>query len=49
MKTINVIGFAILIKKVMHVIFISIWYGFSKLIDSTTALLADALTALINE
>ena len=49
MKLINVIGFAILFKKIIVVVLISVWYAFSKLIDSSSAFLQDALTDLINE
>lgn len=49
MKIINVIGFAILFKKLIVAVLVSIWYAFSKLIDSVTALMQDALIDLINE
>lgn len=49
MKVINIIVTAILIKNVMHAVLISIWYAFSKLLDSFTSFVAGAIIDLIEE
>ncbi len=49
MKRINIVVSAILIKKVLVAVLISVWYAFSKLVDSCTAFLESALIELIKE
>jgi|GEM_PF-4524196 len=49
MKSIEAVGFNILLKKIMVAVFITLWVPVSNLIYALTALLESALTDLIND
>jgi hypothetical protein len=49
MKLINVIGFAILLKKIVIAVLISVWYAFSKLADNLITFLAAAIITFFKE